>query len=167
MIESEENALRNTNVLRAALSLHSIDPTDIDMVFLTHGHRDHTGNLSLFSHAQYIAAFREPPSGNCDRFHTVKDNEEIAQGVRVMFTPGHTKDHASLIVNSVIAGLKTRIAVAGDAVISYSYFSAGKTWNHNNDFFSREEASRSIELIVARSDIIIPGHGSPFNVFRR
>lgn len=97
---------------------------------------------------------------------SVDDNEEIAKGVHVMFTPGHTEDHASLIVDARIAGLRARVAIAGDAIISYSYFAAGKIWNHNGDFYDKAAAKKSMGRLVEVSDIIVPSHGSPFNVFR-
>lgn len=63
-----------------------------------------------------------------------------------------------------VAGLKTRIAIAGDAIISYSYWSVRKIWNHNSDFYDKGEVEESTAKLIEVSDIIIPGHGTPFMV---
>jgi glyoxylase-like metal-dependent hydrolase (beta-lactamase superfamily II) len=83
-------------------------------------------------------------------------------GVEVLFTPGHTVDHASIIVNSMLGGLKARIAVAGDAVLSHGYLQSGRVWQYNADFHSAEAAAESIRQLLERCDVIIPGHGTPF-----
>jgi glyoxylase-like metal-dependent hydrolase (beta-lactamase superfamily II) len=165
-LESEENAKLNADALLAMLRLREIEPQDIDVVFLTHGHRDHTGNLWIFPKARTMATFQKALAIRGEQPASVADNEEIAKGVRVIFTPGHTEDHASLIVDGRVAGVKARVAVAGDAVISYSYFASGTIWSHNGDFCGKAEARRSISRLVEASDIIIPGHGSPFTDFR-
>ena len=66
-------------------------------------------------------------------------------------------NHASVIV----AG-KIRIAVAGDAIVSLSYFDMGKAWQYNTDFYSDEKAMQSMVLLAQSADVIIPGHGLPF-----
>jgi len=57
--ESDEIAKHHADVLLAMLRLREIDPEDIGIVFLTHGHLDHTGNLGLFPRARIMAAFQK------------------------------------------------------------------------------------------------------------
>lgn len=161
-LDTPSNSERNAAHLVRALRDSGIAAEDVDAVFITHWHRDHFGNLEIFNKAARLA-----PKGLVERLglencQGVDDQEEIADNVRVILTPGHTIDHASVVVNSMLGGIKARVAIAGDAIISHSYFLSGQIWKHNADFYSVEEARESISRLVGLSDIIIPGHGVPF-----
>jgi len=68
-----------------------------------------------------------------------------------VYTPGHTSDHASVMVACRVEGLQARILIAGEAVISHSYFVLGKVWRHNADFLSTEAAlAGCVKNIAAR-----------------
>jgi len=163
----EANRKQNAEKLAFALQLLGLSPEMVDAVFITHWHRDHFGNLDLFPRAKRLVSAPLWERLNREGFHPVKDGEEIAAGVKVVYTPGHTDHHASVLVASRLAGLKTKIAVAGDAVVSYSYFAQGKVWQHNADFYNYRQALESETRLASLSDIIIPGHGVPFTAFRR
>ncbi|CEG11884.1 conserved hypothetical protein [groundwater metagenome] len=90
------------------------------------------------------------------------DGEQIAEGVTVMYTPGHTAEHASLVLDTIVSGFKAKIVVAGDAIVSPSYYFLDRVWKFNGDFYSEEEAKRSIAKIKEIANYIIPGHGSIF-----
>jgi glyoxylase-like metal-dependent hydrolase (beta-lactamase superfamily II) len=62
-----------------------IAPEDLDILVNTHSHPDHCGNNYLFSNAKLLHP---------------EDDEIIAQGVRVIETPGHTMDSISVIVDT-------------------------------------------------------------------
>jgi hypothetical protein len=42
----------------------------------------------------------------------------------------------------------------------------GHIWRYYADFFDADEVKKSISWIVLTSDVIIPGHGTPFLVYR-
>jgi glyoxylase-like metal-dependent hydrolase (beta-lactamase superfamily II) len=94
------------------------------------------------------------------------DGQKIVKGVKMVLSPGHTAEHASIIIESKLDGVKARIAVAGDTVISFSYFQMGHIWRYNADFFDADEVKKSISRLVLTSDVIIPGHSAPFLVYR-
>jgi len=161
-LDTSANNKRNARNLTRALRDCGLSPDDIDMVFVTHWHRDHFGNLPLFRKVKHLAS-----KGLVDRFmlkgfEGLDDGQEIMPGVRMVLTPGHTIDHASIMVNTVLGGLKTGVAIAGDAVVSHSYFQSGKIWKYNSDFHSIEAGKESVLRLINSSDIIIPGHGVPF-----
>ncbi|MEM3883163.1 MAG: MBL fold metallo-hydrolase [Candidatus Methanomethyliaceae archaeon] len=165
----EANRRRNAEVMASALRLVGISAENVDAVFITHWHRDHFGNIDLFPRAKRLVSAPLWESLNrqgFEGFHAVKDGEEIADGVRVLYTPGHTDHHASVLVASRLAGLKARVAIAGDAIISSSYFAQKKVWKQNADFYDYKAALESVKLLVDVSDIIIPGHGAPFTTYR-
>lgn len=119
-----------SNLARAGL-----DPADIDMVFFTHLHADHVngavrevnGELALtFPNARYLVRsaewhrFDHQPESRASvadalnllehRIEFAEAGEDIAPGVRVLATPGHTAGHASLLVT---AG-EERVIILGD-----------------------------------------------------
>ena len=165
---SEENLRHNAESLRGALRSVGLTPDDVDAVFLTHHHLDHTGNLHLFTSARWLGP--KPLESRIRGLRGVGDREEISPGVKVVCTPGHVAAHASLLVDAALSGevwgfttvARARVAVAGDAVISESWFRSGEIYSLNRDFYSREEARRSSLTLARMAEIVIPGHGLPF-----
>jgi glyoxylase-like metal-dependent hydrolase (beta-lactamase superfamily II) len=166
---SPENRERNRKGIVSALQCHGHSPDDIEVVFITHWHLDHYGNLDIFDRAQRMASRAVVEGDDLPDFISVDDGTEIAEGVKVVYTPGHTLGHASVLVNAEIKcrnhDLKYRVALAGDAIVSLSYFDNGKVWNYNDDFYNKQEAINSMKRLANNSDVIIPGHGTPFIAF--
>lgn len=165
-LDTPVNDQKNAGNLIWCLKDLDMVPDDIDVVFITHWHKDHFGNLGIFNKAERLA-----PNGIVERFglkdfRGIENQEEITSGVRMILTPGHTIDHASLTVNTVAGGISARVTVAGDAVISHGYFDSGRIWQYNADFFSVEKARQSLIHLIDVSDIIIPGHGAPFMAYK-
>jgi glyoxylase-like metal-dependent hydrolase (beta-lactamase superfamily II) len=52
-VDTPENHKSNARRLFQALCDEKITPVDIDIVFITHWHRDHFGNLGIFKKAQF------------------------------------------------------------------------------------------------------------------
>ncbi|MFC2070295.1 MBL fold metallo-hydrolase [Chloroflexota bacterium] len=165
-LDTITNNERNAGSLKRALQYHGVAPDEIDTVFITHWHRDHFGNLGIFSKAAHIALNSLIERFGLDNFKGANDGEEIAEGVKVMLTSGHTVDHASVIVDSMIGDVNARVAIAGDAAISHSYLHSGHIWRYNTDFYDQEVARESILRLLDVSDIIIPGHGTPFMTYK-
>jgi len=97
-----------------SLGSSGISPEDITMVINTHLHFDHTGYNRLFQNARFIsqeeeiAYSRSPdrfqkggyyiPSIAGIEFDAVTGEKEVAPGVTVIPTPGHTPGHQSVMV---------------------------------------------------------------------
>lgn len=165
-LDTAANIEKNSADFAAELMSNDIKPDDIDIVFITHWDRDHFGNLDLFKKSRFMAAKPMVKRFHLDKFTGINDGEELTGGVKAVFTPGHTIDHASIIVQTEYAGIKIRIAVAGDAIISHSYFQAGVVWKNNADFFDIKASTDSISRLISLSDVIIPGHGTPFMTYK-
>jgi len=157
---------RNASNLVRSLGDLGIVPGDVDAVFITHWHRDHFGNLGVFHKAARLASKGLVERFGLEDFVGVDDQEEIGDGVKVMLTPGHTIDHASVMVDSILGGMKARVVIAGDAIISDAYFQSGRIWQYNADFYGLEAARESILRLINASDLVIPGHGVPFMSYR-
>jgi glyoxylase-like metal-dependent hydrolase (beta-lactamase superfamily II) len=97
-----------------SLKKHDLSPDDITMVINTHLHFDHTGYNREFTNARIIAQETEIRySAYPDRFQKgsyiqeklqglkfrgVVGEEEVAPGVTVIPTPGHTPGHQSVSI---------------------------------------------------------------------
>jgi glyoxylase-like metal-dependent hydrolase (beta-lactamase superfamily II) len=146
----------SSRYLRPALKNSFREPgvfmKDVDTVILTHSHSDHTENLDLFPNANvYLhAGGEEVPF----KHETVTEDMEIAEGVRLVHTPGHTPDSMSVFVKA-----DRNYAVAGDAVPLEDNIRKKVPPRLNYD---PDLAMQSIKSIVRFADVIVPGHGFPF-----
>ncbi len=123
------------------LAAGGVRPEDVDVVFLTHLHIDHCGNVAhddgeamraVFPNATYrwtagedefwqepdpraaTAGFdwKKMMAAVSGRFETADDGDVIAPGINVIGTPGHTPGHAGVILSSQ----GKRAFILGDAI---------------------------------------------------
>lgn len=144
-----------------------ISPADVDAVFLTHFHGDHRAGIGAFPDAQWLMPALEialwdgrlAPDGP-DRAVLARlrpSGDELAEGIEILPTPGHTATHSSLLFGS--GGL--RVAVAADAAMTRDFFLARDYYFNTED---PEAAVASIDSIAAVADIVVPGHDNYFLV---
>jgi glyoxylase-like metal-dependent hydrolase (beta-lactamase superfamily II) len=118
--------------LKSGLAEHGLTPDQVTHVFMTHGHSDHSGGLSLVPQAKVLALRPEQPNltthglthGEIDQVLT--DGQELRFGdhtIRVLSVPGHTPGSAVYWVDGVvILGDTARVNKAG-AIVSEEGFS--------------------------------------------
>jgi N-acyl homoserine lactone hydrolase len=107
-----------------ALAVHGLSPADVRVVVNTHLHFDHCGQNAVFEHARLcvqrdeLARVRlEEPDvyewlgGAGARFELFDGDVDLAEGLRVVRTPGHTVGHQSVLA---LSGSGTEVFV-GDA----------------------------------------------------
>ena len=95
-----------------AMAEHDLSPADVKIVINSHLHFDHCGQNAVFKHAPFYiqrselerARREEPTNGQWfdfagARFELLDGDGEIAEGVRVVATPGHTVGHQSVYVD--------------------------------------------------------------------
>ncbi len=94
-----------------ALAEHDLSPADVKIVINSHLHFDHCGQNAVFKHAPFYIqrselerARRQGATQWFDfagaRFELLDGDADIAEGVRVMATPGHTVGHQSVLVET-------------------------------------------------------------------
>ena len=125
-------------------------PEDVNIVVLTHMHNDHCANSDIFRKAEFYVRTEECPCG----YVPVSEDTEIAPGVRLMHTPGHTEGSMSVLVDA-----DRKYAVAGDAIPLEDNFIKMVPPGISYD---KDRAVKSIKYISEYADVIIPGHGFPF-----
>ncbi|MCR3883553.1 MAG: MBL fold metallo-hydrolase [Methanothrix sp.] len=150
--------------LLLGLSREGLRPRDVEMLFVTHTHLDHLLNLRLF-----------PEADVSDSSFIYREDEGIPTGrfipgteVEILPTPGHTPDHASLLVP--VEG--EVVLVAGDLFWwrrgAVQRTDPGSLWELEDEFASDPPALRGSRLeALQRADVVIPGHGKPFRLHRR
>jgi len=96
-----------------ALAEHDLSPADVKIVINSHLHFDHCGQNAVFRSAPFyvqraeLARARREEKTTAEwfdfagaRFELLDGDAEIAEGVRVVATPGHTAGHQSVFVEA-------------------------------------------------------------------
>ncbi len=172
-LEEEKHQYFNERSLEFHLGFHDLHFKDIVGIFITHWHADHFANLNLFPNAQIFTYDPKKElylelAANSFQFKNLlpvtclKDGDEFA-GCKVLATPGHTKLHCSLLAEI----WKLKIVIAGDAIVSQSYYDNDKTWPYNAGNMGPEACKKSMDEIIKIADFIIPGHGHPFQNYKK
>ena len=160
--------LQNKNRVLHNLSLYGIKPEDIDEIFITHWHGDHTGNIPCFPNAHIFYAGVIPSFVRnrlksysvTSEYSRLDENDEWHMGMKILSTPGHAgiSDHSVMIRFQ-----RKSFVVASDIIVSKSFY-------HNRAFWPNEWMEKNLGLlkssydkIVELADVIIPGHDAPFN----
>ncbi len=121
--------------IRDALREAALDPAAVRLVLNTHMHFDHAGQNAAFpgvpivvQDAEWEAAW-EPDHTVVEwidfpdaRYERVRGDVEVAPGVRVLLTPGHTPGHQAVCVDTV-DGL---VLIAGQAAQDARAFATGE-----------------------------------------
>jgi len=95
-----------------ALAEHDLSPADVKIVINSHLHFDHCGQNAVFKHAPFYIQRTELDRARAEetvtaewfdfagaRFELIDGDAKIADGLRVIATPGHTIGHQSVIVD--------------------------------------------------------------------
>lgn len=153
----------NKKLLLEKLTKENLKPNDIDMIFLTHHHLDHTLNIRIFPACDVL--LDGDKMNETDRIFSYSDNIPKTS-IKVISTPGHTLEHASLLAETAMG----KVVIAGDLFwwldgeeqkTDYESLMSHKDPGGAKDENAlRESRKRILEI----ADYIIPGHGKMFKV---
>ena len=96
MVDTGEGKLSWIVALKDTLSKEN---ATIDQAIITHWHNDHTGGINhLLEHSPNTIVYKNQPS---DGQQDIKDGQKFqvdGASLRAFFSPGHTQDHMSLVL---------------------------------------------------------------------
>ncbi len=117
-LQGQTYPMKDVQSLESGLATIGLKPEDIEIVILTHLHWDHVGLAYKFTNAEFIVQKAEldfgrnphPASamtGDYDtrifndlKFRVIEGDMEVIDGVRVLFTPGHSPGGQSVAVDT-------------------------------------------------------------------
>jgi glyoxylase-like metal-dependent hydrolase (beta-lactamase superfamily II) len=139
-----------TELILAPLRALGLGPRDVTHVVVTHHHPDHTVNVGLFPNAE-VVDFWARYRGDQWLDHE-GDGYEVSPHARLILTPGHTGEDATLLVETDV----------GVVACTHAWWRADRTpvIDPLADDQVALEASRA--RILAEADTVVPGHGEPF-----
>jgi glyoxylase-like metal-dependent hydrolase (beta-lactamase superfamily II) len=127
-----------------------VRPDDVTDVVLSHHHLDHTLNVALFPVVP-VHDFQSVIEGDLFTSRPA-DGVQIAPGIRLLATPGHTPQDITTLVGTpqdVAALTHLWWTAQGPADDPYSV--------------DRDELRQQRERVLDLATLIVPGHGAPFH----
>jgi glyoxylase-like metal-dependent hydrolase (beta-lactamase superfamily II) len=164
------------------LRARGFDPDDVKTVVMTHLHGDHAGGIPHFRNSEFVIArgeweaaqgFKGEAGGYLPKHFPqwlaptlIDDEHEVADGVRVMPTPGHTPHHQSVIVEgsataerSATGGGSRTLFLAGDASYSEALMREGVSDGVTQSPATHEATLAKIRAFVDEHDaVFLPTH---------
>jgi len=168
---------RQLQTPREALSRVGITPEEIDKVIITHLHLDHAEYMNLFPNAeiivqkdellfaknphpiQYFAYAPVQPLLGKVKLRVIDGDAEIADGISVMKTPGHTPGTQSVIVKTE----KGDVIITGFCCIKRN-FEPPEAVKHIMPVIAPgyhidlREAYENVLKVKRKANIIVPNH---------
>ncbi|MCW1949579.1 MAG: MBL fold metallo-hydrolase [Candidatus Shapirobacteria bacterium] len=166
LIENEKHKIIidpgfNRDNLLKILDKEGLKTENIDVVFLTHYHMDHSLLAGMFEKAIFM--------DNGDQYSQngiIKRQEDkmLGEGIEIIQTPGHDPFHCSVVVDTEDMG---KIVIAGDIFWWVDGEEPKKDFesliNLEDPYVKDENALKeSRKKILEIVDWIIPGHGKMF-----
>jgi N-acyl homoserine lactone hydrolase len=150
----------------AQLALLGLDPSDLDLVINTHFHFDHAGGNALFRGVPIAAQEEELIAARQSedylpvwdapglQFRPVRGDWSPLPGVEMLFTPGHTPGHQSMLVQLE----EEPWLFTWDAVYTEEHWREGKLGAVRDVPAARASVERLRRIAVEENAPVIFGH---------
>lgn len=149
----------NRRSLPDALVAAGVSTEDVRVVVNTHLHFDHCGWNHLFPGVPIVVQAAELEDAKSPDYTiaewvdfqgaeyepTAEGDAEVAEGVRVVPTPGHTRGHQSIVVETEVG----RVIIAGQAAETASEFAAS-----SDESVVRLRAKQPVLVLFSHDDAI-------------
>lgn len=152
----------NRTLLIDKLTEEGLTTKDINIIFITHTHLDHSLLMGMFENAKI---YDDSSISSMDS-KILEHNSKIGNNIEIISTPGHDQFHMSVLVKNTDKG---NVVISGD-VFWWSDEEAQLTdkeslLNKEDPYVKNiEQLISSRKKILEIADYIIPGHGKPFYI---
>lgn len=154
----------NRILLLEKLSEYNLHVDDIDYVFITHSHLDHSLLAGIFPKAIVVTGSQWWKNGIEIHNH---DGSYFGKDIKIVKTSGHSHSDSYLVVNTE----KQKVCIAGDLFwwdqneaqeVSYD-----EIVSHPDRFAIDIKKLKEVRIsILKMTQYVIPGHGKPFIIDR-
>lgn len=134
---------------------HGLAPEHVTHVVITHHHPDHTINVGLFPNAE-VVDFWARYRGDQWIDHE-GEGYRVSQRARLILTPGHTVQDATLLVETD----------AGVVAFTHAWWRSDRSPEVDPLAEDQRALEASRRRILAEADLVVPGHGEPFATGRQ
>ncbi len=145
VVVADPGMVKDRALILDPLKHAGVSPQDVTHIFISHHHPDHTVNIALFPNAE-VVDFWGRYKGDVWRDHG--DHYAIAPGITVLRTPGHTKEDASLVVESA----------EGTYVFTHCWWYPDLTPDKDPTAWDQAKLDESRQKLLTLADWIVPGH---------
>jgi len=137
-------------LILAPLRVAGLQPEQVTHVVITHHHPDHTVNIGLFANAE-VVDFWARYRGDAWLDHD-GDGHPVSEHTRLILTPGHTGEDATLLVETD----------GGVVACTHAWWRSDRTPQVDPLADDQDALEASRARILADADVVVPGHGEPF-----
>jgi len=155
VIVVDPGMVADRELILAPLRALGVGPDEVTHVVITHHHPDHTINIALFPNAE-VVDFWARYSGDQWMDHP-GDGHRVSDHTTLILTPGHTREDATLLVETD----------EGVLACTHAWWRGDRT--PEIDPLADDQAALEVSRrrILAAADTVVPGHGEPFPTGRR
>ena len=155
VIVVDPGMVADRSLIIGSLLAHGIQPERVTHVVITHHHPDHTVNIGLFPMAEVVDFWARYVG---DRWLDHEgDGYRVSEHTRLILTPGHTNEDATLLVETD----------AGVVACTHAWWHTDRTPDVDPVADDQPALEVSRRRILAEADIVVPGHGEAFATGRR
>ena len=174
-----DHPIKDRSDLIYALASLGVMPHQIHVVLLTHLHPDHIGHKDLFPNALFIfhkderlsfyfkknwnlqlegdVIYKLSDDNQLQYVDFVPDLHKLGDDIYIRHCPGHTK--GSLAIFACINGLVH--AFVGGIFLNKAYYDK---WEPPGMSWEQERIYEHMAFIKENAEVVVPGHGAPFNI---
>jgi glyoxylase-like metal-dependent hydrolase (beta-lactamase superfamily II) len=136
------------------LRAHGHEAGDVTHVVLTHHHPDHAVNVALFPNAEAVDAWARYVGDQW--LDHAGDGHRLSPHVWLLLTPGHTTEDLTVM------------AETDDGVVActHAWWRGDRTPEVDPLAEDPAALTTSRQRILASADLVVPGHGEPFETRR-
>ena len=155
IIVVDPGMVADRDLILAPLRHLGVEPEQVTHVVVTHHHPDHTVNIGLFANAEVVdfwARYRDDQWLDHEG-----DGYRVSPHARLILTPGHTNEDATLLVETD----------AGVVACTHAWWHRDRTPEVDPLADDQQALEVSRLRILGEADTVVPGHGEPFATGRR